>query len=88
MRVVVIDATRKGAGLEYEVQMRVDGVPHTGHVSLIPEDNVWTYDSSFMAPLKEAPFAPRAVIDVIHDFHEGKNVSFPVDLGDFEQRRV
>ena len=68
---------------EFEVQLRVGDRICYGRLKRQGSLPIWHSDSALYKCLEHMPMAPRCVNQVVADVRSGKDISFPVEVGDF-----
>ncbi|MDB6021691.1 MAG: hypothetical protein JWQ04_1548 [Pedosphaera sp.] len=84
MKIIVL-AIRQAENNAFEVELRIDGKDCRGSLTRDAKApvSVWNPDLRFWECLKGTGLAPKYVAKVAGDFAQGKEICFPVDLGEF-----
>jgi hypothetical protein len=68
---------------EYEVQLQIGETNCGGRLRRDPTATVWITDSAISDCLQSTPMACKHVAKTVGDYARGRDIRFPVDLGEF-----
>lgn len=82
MKVVIQSIEKIGDDPKYEIHMLIDGVERVGSLTREVRGPVWIFDKEYYTALQASPGAPRRVSSFVADLYKGKELIFPINLGD------